>query len=113
MDAHAEQRLAGWIVGGSALLLAALGAWIARSGNTRWINGVDFSRIDPRDHPRAARIVGETVIGIAVVQLGLAGWLVAAPGPIRAEWLVVLVAILPAFALLAVMYLRLQGLYRR
>lgn len=113
MDLLAEQRIGGVVVMASAMLCIALGTWVARSGSTRWINGVDFSRIDPRDHPRAAAIVGQAVAAIGVVHLLLGAFLLAAAAPVRQEWIIVLAAGLPVVGSLYVMYLRLQGLYRR
>jgi hypothetical protein len=113
MEPLAEQRIGGFVVLSSAMLCVALGIWVARAGSTRWINGVDFSRIDPRDHPRAAAIVGQSVAGIGVAHLVLGVFLAAVPPPIRQEWIVALAAGLPVLGSLYVMYQRLQGLYRR
>lgn len=112
MDALTEQRIAGWILLVSGTALVLLGAWIARSGSTRWINGVDFSRIDPRDHPRAARIVGAAVGGIGLSEIVLAGWMLASMAAIGEDWRVLLAVLLPPLLILAAMFLRLQGLYR-
>ena len=113
MDPLAEQRIGGMVVMASAMLCIALGTWVAHSGSTRLINGVDFSRIDPRDHPRAAAIVGQSVAGIGAAHLLLGVFLLAAAAPIRQEWIVALAAGLPVAGSLYVMYMRLQGLYRR
>jgi hypothetical protein len=113
VDALAEQRFGGVVVLASAMLCIALGTWIARSGSTRWINGVDFTRIDPRNHPRAAAVVGQSVAGIGIAHLVLGLFLVAATGPVRQDWIVALAAGLPVAGSLYVMYMRLQGLYRR
>jgi hypothetical protein len=113
MDALAEQQSGGLAILGCAMFCIALGAWVARTGNMRWINGVDFSRIDPRDHPRAAAIVGQSVAAIGVAYLPLGAFLAAASAPIRQEWIPVLAVLLPVVGSLCMMYLRLQGLYRR
>lgn len=113
MDALAEQQGGGLAILACAMLCIALGAWVARTGNTRWINGVDFSRIDPRHHPRAAAIVGQSVAGIGVAYLPLGAYLAAASAPIEQEWIVVVAALLPVVGSLFAMHQRLQGLYRR
>lgn len=113
MDALAEQQMGGWVLGASAIMLVALGTWVARTGSTRLINGVDFSRIDPRDHARVATIVGQSAAGIGLVHLVVAAGLLLASEPIRQEWIIGLAVALPPLAFLAAMHLRMQGLYKR
>lgn len=113
MDALVEQRMGGWVLVASAMGLLALGAWLTRSGSTRLLNGVDFSRIDPRDHPRVAAIVGQSVAAIGAAHLLLGVFLVAATAPVRQEWIVTIAVCVPVVGSLFAMHQRLQGLYRR
>jgi hypothetical protein len=113
MDAHAEQRIAGWVLIASGLLLVALGTFIARRQSKRFVNGIDWSRIDARDHARVARMAGTMVAAIGIFELPTAAWMIAASEPIRPEWMVVLALGLPPLLLTGAMLLRLQGLYRR
>lgn len=113
MDTLIEQQMGGWVLLASSAFIVALGTWIARTGSTRWINGVDFSRIDPRDHPRAAAIVGQSVAAIGGFHFLLGAFLAATSTPIRHDWIIALAAGLPVVGGLYVMFMRLQSLYRR